>query len=340
MTNSTASAPSAALVMRCPVCEGSQFQPGPEVFDDRYGEPNRYQLARCSHCGHLATAPRLAESELSTLYGTYYPRKGINPADVRRDAAAVTRPLARLSRWSRGVDNQGQYRVRAGETMLDVGCGSGVSLLEAQALGASVFGIEADPNVRLIAEALGLAIHFGSLQDQPFPGQRFDLVVLNQVIEHLPDPDRALQLLRARLAPGGCIVLVFPNTRSLWRRLSGTRWINWHIPYHLHHFDRTNFSRMARRCGFEVSAVRSITPNLWTLLQLRASRQQPVRGQPSPIWATRPADSTPGSGQPSALLKWVLRLPVMTLLALVNRVVDATGIGDSLLVELRPEGGK
>ncbi len=326
------------LTMRCPVCEGIGFFLETEIFDDRYGEPNRYQLARCAACGHVATAPRLRESDLPGLYGTYYPRKNISADDVALEAARVKRSFARLVRWWNGTDNQGQYSVRAGETMLDVGCGSGTSLLEAKALGATAFGIEADPNVKPIAVTLGLTIHFGNLQDRPFPEQSFDLVVMNQVIEHLPDPDEGLRKLSERLAPNGRMVLVFPNTESLWRRLAGSRWINWHIPYHLHHFDRKHFERMVRRCGLEVVRSRTITPNVWTLLQLRANRYQPQLGLPSPIWAMADRSDAAEVGVRAANpLRALLRVSILSVLAVINRVVDALGMGDSLLVELRQE---
>jgi SAM-dependent methyltransferase len=324
------------LSMRCPVCEGEAFSSGVEIFDDRYGEPNRYQLARCAVCGHLATAPRLRESDLPALYGSYYPRKNISAADVSREANKAKRAFSGFARWWNGTGNQGQYSVRAGEIMLDVGCGSGTSLLEAQALGATAFGIEADPNVKPIAATLGLTIHFGSLQERPFPERSFDLIVMNQVIEHLPDPDLALLALRERLLPHGRMVLVFPNTASVWRRLSGCRWINWHIPYHLHHFDLQSFERMLKHCGLELVRSRTITPNVWTLLQLRASRYQAQLGKPSPIWAV--ADrSNVGQAQShkSNPLRAVLRFAVMSVFAVLNRVVDALGIGDSLVVELR-----
>lgn len=324
------------LTMRCPVCEAEAFSQGAKVFDDRYGEPNQYHLARCTDCEHIATAPRLRESDLPVLYGTYYPRKNINASDVAQEAGKAKRTFARWMRWWNGTDNQGQYSARAGEVMLDVGCGSGTSLLEAQALGARAFGIEADPNVRPIAASLGLTIHFGSLQDQPFPGQSFDLIVMNQVIEHLPDPDFALLALKERLKPDARMVLVFPNSASFWRRVSGSRWINWHIPYHLHHFDGKSFKRMAERCGLEVMSSRTITPNVWTLLQLRASRYQSKLGQPSPIWrvAAR-SDSVMAQTRKTNPLRVVLRFSVMSVFALINRVVDTLGFGDSLLVELR-----
>lgn len=328
----------ALISMRCPVCEGNAFESEMEIFDDRYGEPNRYRLARCGECGHLATAPRLSEDDLPGLYGGYYPRKKISGDDIRRQASECQNLLANLRRWWNGTDNQGQYSVRPGEVMLDVGCGSGTSLLEAKMLGAIAFGVEADPNVKPIAAGLGLTIHFGSLKDRPFPEQSFDLIVMNQVIEHLPDPNLALQMLGERLAPNGRMVLVFPNTSSLWRRISGSRWINWHIPYHQHHFDRRGFERMVRHCGFEVVRSRTITPNVWTLLQLRANRYQPLLGQPSPIWAVADrSDSVSASAESWKVnsIRMLLRVSVLSILALLNRVVDALGVGDSLLVELR-----
>lgn len=324
--------------MRCPVCGDSCFLLGPEIFDDRYGEPNGYHLARCEKCDHLATAPRLRESELPSLYGNYYPRKDIRPEDVVNEAAKVNWRYAGLLRWLSGTDNQGQYIVHPGETMLDVGCGSGTSLLEAKELGATAFGIEADPNVKPIASSLGLNIHFGSLGDRPFPDQAFDLIVMNQVIEHLPDPDEALCGLSERLTRNGRIVLVFPNINSLSRRVFGLRWINWHIPYHLHHFDRKHFERMARRCGLRVVRSRTITPNLWTVLQLRAVRQQSKRGQPSSIWKVTacPENELAYEGK-SRRLRNVFRLSILPIIATFNRIIDLTGMGDSLLVELRAE---
>jgi SAM-dependent methyltransferase len=329
------------LTMSCPVCGGSEYTLGADVFDDRYGEPGLYRLAKCSQCHHLATAPRLSEADLPALYGTYYPRKSVAAEDVRSEARAVLRPWARLRRWWMGVDNQGQYTVHPGELMLDIGCGSGLSLLEAQAMGAQARGVEADPNVRRIADELGVQVHIGSLYDDPFTGERFNLVILNQVIEHVPEPDQTLVRLRSRLQPGGRVVLVFPNVRSFWCRLSGASWINWHVPYHLHHFSREGFAQMSGRCGYRVKAVRTITPNLWTILQFRASRLNIKRGSPSPLWAVsspRAAEILDHAVPPARRsLRRIALAGILLPLALINRTIDALGWGDSLMVEIVPE---
>lgn len=322
----------------CPVCASPDFELLQPIFDDRFGHPDEFHLARCTDCGHLTTNPPLDESDLGDLYGTYYPRENIAADDVVAQANRVDSALGRLRRWWQGTDNQGQYSVRPGDRMLDIGCGSGVSLLTAKLSGAEAWGIEADPNVERLARELGLEIHRGSLHDRPFPDVDFDLIILNQVIEHIPEPDKALLEIGDRLAPGGRVVLVFPNIGSLWRRLSGSRWINWHVPYHQHHFTLATFTRMAQRCGYRVARSRTITPNLWTLLQVRASRQSIARGEINPMWQVAPPPASRSDG-PGSQLSWkkVLRIPIITLVAVVNRIVDGIGYGDSLLVELRPD---
>ena len=329
----------------CPVCTGGSSSEVSEVFDDRYGHPGEFRLVRCDQCGHLMTSPRLSESDLPALYGTYYPRKRITAESVTAQAVGVASWITRWKRWLSGTDNQGQYGVLAGERMLDIGCGSGVSLLEAQSLGAQAWGVEADPNVQAIARALGLRIHEGNLHDKPFPEVQFDLVVMNQVIEHIPQPDLALTAVHERLAPGGRVVLVFPNIGSVWCKLAGARWINWHVPYHLHHFSLKTFTLLAQRCGYKVVCSRTVTPNLWSILQVRASSQSPVRGHPTPLWTTSvhggaDAGMQVGEAAPRArkaarrLLLSSIMVPVM----LVNRLVDVLGWGDSLVVELVPLG--
>ncbi|MBI5922464.1 MAG: class I SAM-dependent methyltransferase [Betaproteobacteria bacterium] len=285
---------------------------------------------------------------MGKLYSTYYPRKLVDTQDLLRIAQSVAGWLPALKRWWEGTDNQGQYRAKAGQTILDIGCGSGLSLLEAIAMGATAYGIETDPNVRTIAEELDLNIHIGSLHDVPFPDVFFDLIVLNQVIEHIPEPGKALDALRKRLRPDGRIVLAFPNRGSFWQRLSGERWINWHIPYHLHHFDAVGFKAFAHRHGYRVLTQSTITPNLWTALQLRALFETPHRGIPAPQWQVKSASNMNNRVSQSStthtpslslrrVLRYTTRLVVLSGLAILNRAIDALRQGDSLLVELAVE---
>lgn len=326
----------------CPVCGGSELAFWRSAYDDRYGHPESFQLARCKACSHLMTSPRLSEQDLPALYGTYYPRKALTPEMVEQQAHSELAPGARWIRWWLGNDNQGQFQVVPGDRVLDIGCGSGFSLLVARGLGGEAYGVEADPNVGPLAERLHLRIHQGTIQDDPFPGMQFDLVILNQVIEHIPEPGAALEWITKRLAPGGRVMMVFPNRDSFWRRISGLRWINWHIPYHQHHFNKVGFERLASRRGLRTMWSRTVTPNLWTLLQLRVLLGRSVQGQASLIWhVNEPATGLASSASILASARtWLKRVVLFWLLwglAIPNRSLDLLGWGDCLMVELRKE---
>lgn len=308
------------------------------IWDDRYGCPGVFSIFKCNACGQMVTMPPLHEAELPELYSKYYPRRSIDYDSLERESALVGRKLAGLRRWLAGTDNQGHYLAKPGQRVLDIGSGSCLSLLELRQLGIEPCGVEADPNVDVIAQRYGLKVFIGSIHQDPFPGQQFDLITLNQVIEHVPDPAALLRVVRDKLAPGGRIVLSFPNVSSWQRRLSGSRWINWHVPYHQHHFNRRSFTLLAGRQGYEVVSARSITPNLWTVLQLRAMGRRPDEGVASKSWQGGAASA---AGRPSfgrrlkdALLRR-LHVSAGCLLVLVNRLVDRLGCGDSLIVVLK-----
>ncbi len=306
------------------------------VVDDRYGCPGQFAIEWCGACGHAVTVPRLQESDLPSLYQQYYPRKDVDLAAIEAEVQRNAERFAVIKRWFSGTDNQGQFFAKARQDVLDVGCGSCQSLLELKRIGASAYGVEADPNVKSIAEHFGLNVHIGSIWDEPFPGTSFDLIVMNQVIEHIPDPEKSLALLVKRLKPAGQLVLSFPNAGSIYRRISGSHWINWHVPYHQHHFTKRSIAVMAEKLGLRIVHVRTITPNLWTVLQYRNWRAGAAEGRPSDVWgsaASVPAKVSFGRkviNKSLRILLWVLNPAI----AVVNRLIDAAGFGDSVLVVL------
>ncbi|HEY6049114.1 MAG TPA: bifunctional 2-polyprenyl-6-hydroxyphenol methylase/3-demethylubiquinol 3-O-methyltransferase UbiG [Sphingomicrobium sp.] len=108
-----------------------------------------------------------------------------------------------------------------GETALDVGCGAGLLAEPLARLGAKVTGLDASPEVIVVARehaaAMGLAIDYRAGPVEELEG-RFDLVTCMEVIEHVADPAAFLKALAKRLAPGGLLILSTPNATS-WSRL-------------------------------------------------------------------------------------------------------------------------
>lgn len=129
-----------------------------------------------------------------------------------------------------------------GLRVLDVGCGNGGASCGLAAAGAIVDAVEIDPrrleDARARAEAGEHAVRFAvaDITDPAtldgFPGP-YDLVLFRDVLEHIPDRSAALRESRARLGPGGGIVVTFPPYWSAYgghqqilpaRRILGLRW--------------------------------------------------------------------------------------------------------------------
>jgi SAM-dependent methyltransferase len=109
-----------------------------------------------------------------------------------------------------------------GAAVLDFGCGGGGLVAAARAEGLCMRGADvfySGSNARAEAEAAGLLgsavleIHEGRL---PFPSACFDLVVNNQVMEHVADLDAVLAEIARVLKPGATLLSIFP-ARDVWR---------------------------------------------------------------------------------------------------------------------------
>jgi SAM-dependent methyltransferase len=117
---------------------------------------------------------------------------------------------------------------------LEVGPGTGVDLFCLRALGWEAHGLEVDPVAAARArETSGCVVTVGTLESADYPPGTFDLVYMSHVLEHLPDPARALRRCLGLLAPAGRLVAVYPNPWALTVRLFGRFSCVFEPPRHL-----------------------------------------------------------------------------------------------------------
>lgn len=97
---------------------------------------------------------------------------------------------------------------------LDCGCGAGSYLPHFAALGWQVSGLEFLPDKIAAARAAGLGqdkVVQGDLQALPFASESFDILLFNEVLEHVPSDEAALAEAHRVLKPGGLLVVFSPN---------------------------------------------------------------------------------------------------------------------------------
>jgi len=321
----------------CPVCSRKVKLRMKGLFDDRYGAQGYYSVYQCSECGFGRTNPVLKKENIGEFYKRHYPLSVLS-ADVVKKSAKV-RP--KIVAWLLGVDNVAHRHIKKDSDVLDIGSGSGESLLEIKIMGARAYGIEPDPNSQKIAKKLKLNVHNGFITDNFFIGKKFDFITASQVFEHEPEPLIFLQSAKKKLKKEGQIILSVPNFNSLYLKIFGRRWINWHVPYHINFFNSLSFKKLAKKTGLRIIRVRTITPNVWTLMQVRSLLTTVKNGQKNPIWINAtPKKHVKNKDRSFNLINVVFQIATIVFhisITPINRIIDLLGIGDSLFIILENE---
>jgi SAM-dependent methyltransferase len=136
--------------------------------------------------------------------------------------------------------------------VLDYGCGNGSFIRWAsdRARGISFWGYEIADRPR--TETYGrVTIVTGSVDDLMNALPSCDLVTMNHVIEHLPDPGSVLRALHQRLNDGAIVEGQTPAADSFERRVFGTRWSGFHAPRHTVVFSRAGLTRLMAAASFK-----------------------------------------------------------------------------------------
>lgn len=142
---------------------------------------------------------------------------------MERDAYRALRDLQEDHWWFAGRRKVVEALIRARAELprdakiLEAGCGYGGNLEMLGRFGeVSAFEIDEDAR-KFASEKAGKPIPYGSLPDKPgYDGQKFDLIVMLDVLEHIDDDLESLKVLRERLAPGGSILVTVPALSWLW----------------------------------------------------------------------------------------------------------------------------
>jgi len=236
-----------------------------------------------------------------------------------------------LAAWLDGARASAFRWVPRDVTVLDIGCGFGQALGYHASRGCEAWGVESDENVRAVAELHGFKLHIGVFRAEDFPQEYFDVVTMDQVVEHARDPVATLAGARKVMKPGGMAILSTPNATGWGAKVFGARWINWHAPYHLHFFTRRSMRIAASRAGLKVEPLGTLTSSEWLYYQWMHLATQPSASRPAAFWT----GGEPAGRAGRALQKVASLLHRAKINHLITRLFDALGAGDSQLFRLR-----
>lgn len=206
-----------------------------------------FSYHRCSTCGQLYNPVFFTGDQLGELYARMAPNM-----DAVGDAAIVATQQGYFARAAAQGDLSGGY--------LEIGPDVGHIVREAALHGGFDRFWLFEPNVaihdqlRTAAGGKPALLSTGMDDLSPVPDGSVGLAVMVHVLDHLLDPLAMLTQIRAKLRPGGTLMIVTHDESSLLRRVMGNRW----PPFCLQHpelYNPATMKALLGRAGFDEAQV-------------------------------------------------------------------------------------
>lgn len=277
MTNLTWSRGELTLLKNCPACKHHiDYEPIYKRGDDEKLMPEEWHIYNCFYCKSLFVNPRPAENSLAALYQDYLTHKPTQKEKVFTSESLFWKLVRGYLANSLGLNfdkkslNMGyilfslipplRYKLnRFGRNLtiknfrnkgklLDLGCGAGEFLHIAQQMGFDSYGCDFDPIIIKQCENKGLNVRLGGLES--YNDETFDVITMNQVIEHVVDPQQTIKECFKKLNNNGCLWIGTPNPQAIGAQVFGKSWAGLHPPYHLCIPSQSELVRWLNDAGF------------------------------------------------------------------------------------------
>ncbi|TFV95552.1 class I SAM-dependent methyltransferase [Algoriphagus kandeliae] len=235
----------------CPVCQSAP-----------QSTPKSFSIIPCSNCGVGWTwiPDEIDEASLyrDEVYQIVDNRQSIFEKIIFREARKILIGARKMN--------------PAAKRLLDFGSGKGQFLSVAKKLDWDGIGIETEKaRADFALEKYGVKV-LNQFYERGLIGEnKYDLITLNHVLEHLPKPINMLnELLQENLAEKGILYLEVPRSDSWQARIAGKNWMHWDIPKHLTHWTEEGLKKELAKLGFVAVGSRSFSIHLGVLGMLQA----------------------------------------------------------------------
>lgn len=205
-------------------------------------------VVKCKKCGLVYVNPRLKEE---VIVGGY---------SEGSDETFVSQTKGREITFGRSLKVIEGYSKKG--KILDVGTAGGSFLHVAKEKGWKVYGVE--PNKWLCdwgKKNYEIDIKQGTMFDQHYRNNEFNVVTLWDVLEHVSDPKKTLIECNRVLKKDGLLVVNYPDFGSWIARIMGKRWV-FLLTVHLFYFTPKTMKRLLDVTGFEMVKIK---PHFQTL---------------------------------------------------------------------------
>lgn len=248
---------------KCKICEESNNDFVTVGYDYEYFTcANQFKIYRCRNDGLLYLASRPQIEDYNVIYPDNY---------YAYDFESNKGTLAKWVKKRIELNKIDMYKKLIGDdgSVLDVGCGDGrlLALFNKNGQNWDLYGIDFNANAIKLASETGITTYFGKFEEVELPQKKFDLIIMNQVLEHATDPRHIIEKVEKILKPGGYLIVETPNINSLDFHLFKNKYFGgYHFPRHFYLFTEENLKILMEACGLGVVNVSyMVSPPFWIL---------------------------------------------------------------------------
>lgn len=132
-------------------------------------------------------------------------------------------------------------------TILDIGAGTGEFLEAFEDKNWTRFAIEPSPKFKAIFKNKNISL----LENfEAASKHAFDVITLWHSLEHIPNLEESLKILKSVLKPDGVLFIAVPNHNSYDAKYYKNHWAAWDVPRHLWHFSRMGLKKLFQKYDF------------------------------------------------------------------------------------------
>lgn len=234
--------------MFCKICTSEKIT---KILSDakdlEYGMGGEFDFFRCGDCETIFLYPTPNEGELLTFYPADY-HGYVPPASELTKFLVRSNLKRRAALYKRLIGNKGD--------ILDVGSADGGHFGALGRYGDWRFvGVEFNDEIAKKGRERGYEIYTDTIESHDFAGQKFDIIIMNNLIEHVTDPAGTVRKAGYLLKDGGYIVGETPNTSSLDFRIFQRYWGGMHTPRHTFIFNPCSLKVLFRQNDLELQKI-------------------------------------------------------------------------------------
>lgn len=234
----------------CRICNSNEWLALVDnIRDWEYGYEGSYEYRKCLHCDSVQIHPFPSLRNLVEAYNVNY-----HGFALPTEKGVLYSCLYKIVEWN--TMREIKRILHKDSHVLDVGCGIGIFLNNLKSFGYNeIEGVDFSEKAVAAVNKSGIKCHLGTFLDLKKEDSRYNLISMNNYLEHTLSPLEELIKVKSLIKDDGVLLGEVPNFNSCDRVIFGRYWGGNHVPRHTFQFSAATLKSLLKKAGFNTVKI-------------------------------------------------------------------------------------